>query len=79
MPYFHAQRAMGGGIAFIILGAIFGWMVGCIPFLPVATLLRPQLHITLRLLISLALSTVALLLIIWASVGLHNGKLFALY
>lgn len=70
---------MGGGIAFIILGAIFGWMVGCIPFLTVATLLWPHLQIILRILLSLAMSTIALVLVSWASAEFHNGWLFGGY
>jgi len=70
---------MAGGIGIIIVGFMFGWMLGCIPFLTLATLLWPRLQFSRRLLISLVLSTLAMFAVIWASASSHNGRAVGLY
>lgn len=63
----------------LMLGTIFVWMVGCIPFHALLTISRPGIPWLLRFVIGMFLSGVAVVLLWWASMEYRTGWMLGVY
>ena len=63
----------------LMLGAMFVWGVSLIPFYAVLTVIMPKRTVAFRLVVSMVLSTIALLVVIGISMDHHNGRVLGLY
>jgi len=70
---------MGGGIAVLMLGSILAWMLGCIPFYALLTVVRPQIPWLLRFLLGTIIAAVTVILLWWASIEYRTGWIFGIY
>ena len=70
---------MGGAFAVLMLATIFAWMVSCLPFHALLTVLWPRIPWLLRFLPSLLIAAVTVVLLWWVSIEYRTGWIFAAY
>lgn len=70
---------MGGGIAVLFLGSLLVWLFGLLRLYTAITLVRPGMFWLFRALLSIVLSSVAVVLLWWASIEFHTGWVLGSY
>ncbi|MBL0035591.1 MAG: hypothetical protein IPP26_07450 [Flavobacteriales bacterium] len=70
---------MGGAFAVLMLTTIFAWMVSCLPFHALLTVLWPRIPWLLRFLLGVIIAAVAVVLLWWVSIEYRTGWIFAAY
>lgn len=70
---------MGGAFAVLMLATIFAWMVSCLPFHALLTVLWPRIPWLLRFLLGVIIAAVAVVLLWWVSIEYRTGWIFAAY
>ena len=70
---------MGGAFAVLMLTTIFAWMVSCLPFHALLTVLWPRIPWLLRFLLGMIIAAVVVVLLWWVSIEYRTGWIFAAY
>lgn len=63
----------------LMLTTIFAWMVSCLPFHALLTVLWPRIPWLLRFLLGVIIAAVAVVLLWWVSIEYRTGWIFAAY